>query len=694
MKYAFILFVCGFGCPTEALAETQAAGASSPKSADAKSVQDADAITTLSESYFSEAEGRRQGFQVVLPPGFQSDRKYPLFVQVFGGSDLLPTRERPFIRVRPSGRGVWGYRSMSRYDVMQVIRRAKEAYHIDENRVYMTGTSAGATGIMHAAAQRPDVFAGVVPLVAFGNDLPLENFRNLPIRCEHGINDWTSAICNVRVQFQKLKPLDQDAVLNEHPTAGHGVRVPPPATMDWLFNLKRNPQTLHVVYSCEHPRDGRAYWVKIEEFVDPHAVARIDAKVNGNGVAVTTRNIRRLSLDVSTAPLGDNRQVTIDGDSVTITRTADPKWVTFAKEKNWRLLARVDTPKRRIYGAGAAANLFQGDPLLVVYGTGGDDAENRFLLQAANVLSHSGGPTFQAASVSFPVRADSKLGDLPLEKYNLLLVGTPENNSLLGRIASKLPYRIEDGALRAGDRKPLALNGSVLGFHYFNPEHPGRIIHVLSPYLDDAERNRFLRNPRKFLSGSEGFKMIDQADLLVRGVDLRIRREMQLDRNWRFIAYAGADKQAPDRFSDRAHLATAHMKVMQQAVEVDFAMWWGPEDKGLFGGYDFNWLPTFDPTSYTLADFAVRHRETETMTAVISGSELQDIFKRWIGTRELITWPTVTNETINVDRSYKIVIPMDMVPKLGIRRKVLSMVAAGPSILPAQVAAEIHRKVE
>ena len=40
-------------------------------------------------------------------------------------------------------------------------------------------------------------------------------FRSLPIRCEHGVNDWTSAIGNVRVQFGKLEQLGFDANQSE-----------------------------------------------------------------------------------------------------------------------------------------------------------------------------------------------------------------------------------------------------------------------------------------------------------------------------------------------------------------------------------------------------------------------------------------------------------------------------------------------
>lgn len=647
-----------------------------------------ESISTIDEAYFSPAEGQMQQFQVVLPPGYSPEVEYPLIVQVFGSASLLPTRERPFVRVRPSGRGVWGYRSMSRYDVMRVIRRTKTAYRIDEDRVYMTGTSAGATGMMHTAAHRQDVFAGLVPLVAFGNDLPLENFRNLPIRCEHGVNDWTSAIGNVRVQFQKLRDMGYDAVLNEHPTAGHGIRAPPQKTMEWLFSLRRDSSPRHITYTCEHPRDGRIYWLKIEKFLDPHQVTRIEAKAGEGGLKITTENVRQFSIDPSAAPLRPGQKITVDGMLVKYSHEAGQKRLTIIRNGDWQMASPRShtTVRRRTYGAGAAANLFQGEPLLVIYGTG---ADNAFLQRAAKVLSRTGGPVFKPANVRFPVRADSDLGDVPLEKYNLLLVGTRQNNSYLRKIAARLPYRIENGVLNAGGREPLSLGGSVLGFFYFNPEHPTRVIYVVSPYLNEVEQERFLENPRHFLAGSPGFKMIDQPDLLVRRADLRIRREMQLDADWKFIRMKGEEKRIPDRFSDRLHLAMAHMKLMQRTAEVDFAFWWGPEDRGLFGGYDFNWLSTFDPEFYTMADYAVRRRETESMTAVLSGAEFCDIFDRWIATGEVVSWPAVKKEDLDVNGRYSIVIPMDLVPKLGNRKKVLSTVAPGPAIMPDQVAGEI-----
>jgi hypothetical protein len=77
------------------------------------------------------------------------------------------------------------------------------------------------------------------------------------------------------------------------------------------------------------------------------------------------------------------------------------------------------------------------------------------------------------------------------------------------------------------------------------------------------------------------------------------------------------------------------------------------------------------------------------MTAALSGAELNNIFDRWIATSEIVTWPAVRTSNIEADRRYSIVIPMDLVPKLGQRGKALSTVAPGPAIMPDQVASEI-----
>ena len=187
------------------------------------------------QAYYSQADGAPVVFGVRAPPAVEGRRTYPLLVVIHGGPQVAPSAELPFFEVRPSGRGVWGYRSISRYDALQVIEYMKRYYPIDPDRVYVTGFSVGASGAMQLAAFSPDIFAAALPMVAFGSDLPLVNLRNLPVAIHHGSHDWVSSVCNVRVQSERMKALGCPVVYKEYPGVGHWVPAPHEPLVRWMI---------------------------------------------------------------------------------------------------------------------------------------------------------------------------------------------------------------------------------------------------------------------------------------------------------------------------------------------------------------------------------------------------------------------------------------------------------------------------
>ena len=70
-------------------------------------------------------------------------------------------------------------------------------------------------------------------------------------------------------------------------------------------------------------------------------------------------------------------------------------------------------------------------------------------------------------------------------------------------------------------------------------------------------------------------------------------------------------------------------------------MWWGPADRGMWGA-DFNHLLSFDPDSYTLADFHTQHRIAETTLDTVTGAELKEIWNRWGPNQELLSVPEIS----------------------------------------------------
>lgn len=346
------------------------------------------------------------------------------------------------------------------------------------------------------------------------------------------------------------------------------------------------------------------------------------------------------------------------------------------QQGRWQI---ADSPAKfpvRRYEAGGATNLYQGEPLLIVYGTGGPHSEK--LRAAAQKLAAYGGPAHTAMRHRFPVVADDALTDEQQARCNLILIGRPSENSVTHGLWPRLPASIDDHTLVVADRAPLKLENQVLGLLHPNPSHPDRLVYVLALFADAAGVDRFSKHTQYFMPGSEGFDRVSQPDLVVQDLDYRMARMMQFDRNWRWLSLPGADRPMPRRFADRANLAVTCMNHMLSQSHADFALWWGPADKGMWG-FDFNHLLRFDPDSCTLADFRTQHRVTETTLGSVTGAELKEILTRWGQKQELLSVPRIPFDTLDDETEYRLHIPMDLYIKLGQRQKNLRDPQPGPA---------------
>ena len=631
------------------------------------------------ESYESQAEGTRVSFAVQAPPQVEGRKTYPLLIALSGGLRVGPSEQFPFFQANPTRTRIWGYRAISTYDAMQVVAVMLKKYPIDPDRVYLMGSSAGGSGAMHLASCFPDQFAAVLPLVAAGNNYPLANFKNLPVAFHHGDRDWTSSICNARVQAQRMKALGCPVILKEY-AAGHSVPGSHVPLMTWLFEQKRNPIPHAITHDCEALSLGRSYWVTIREFDDPHQRAFVEATINDGTVNVRPKNIIVFSLaqealrSITTVQIGETR----------LAAGANYRF----QDGRWRIVDEFPELSTRSYESGAASNLYQGEPLLIVYGTAGDRTNQ--LRAAAQKLAKYGGTDYSTMPGTFPVVADDELTPEQESSSNLILVGTPEENSISQAILPQLPIKIQNGTLMAGGRSKLPLENQVLSMLHPNPKHPKRLVYLLAPFTDEAGLARFTASPQRFLVGSDGFDRVSQADLLVQNTKHQIARQMQFDKDWNWIRFPDTDKPIPARFAARANLAIIYMKLMKAKSNADFALWWGPEDKGMWGA-DFNDLEGYNPEFYTEADYRTQHRLYETTMGTVSGAELKTIWNRWGTNQELQSIPDVVLDAIDAEKQYHVHIPMDLYIKLGQRKKNLSNPKAGPGILAEEVMIEIFK---
>ncbi len=625
------------------------------------------------EAYESPAEGS-VAFNVRTPPKIEGLVKYPLLIALSGGFRATPSERYPFFQANPTRTRIWGYRSMSTYDAMRVVALMLDKYPIEPDRVYLTGSSAGGSGAMHLASCYPDQFAAVLPLVAAGNNYPLANFKNLPVAFHHGDRDWTSAICNARVQAMRMRELNCPVILNEYAGAGHSIPGSHDTLMDWLFEQKRDPVPTSITHDCETPSLGRSYWFRILEFDDPHKLASVEATIEDTTIRVRPSNVAAFSLALEQLPSIDQVQI----GTARLARAARYRF----EGGRWRVGKEpTESPVRR-YEAGGAANLYQGEPLLIVYGSQGKRAGQ--LRTAAKKLAAYGGPDFATLPRAFPVVADSELTNEQRASHNLILIGAPEENSVTRSSLPDLPIAIQSGQLVVEGREALPLENQVLSLLAVNLKHPRRLVFLLAPFTDDRGLTRFASAPQKFLAGSDGFDRVSQPDLLVQDTKHQVARKMQLNKDWEWVQRTGADKAMPAKFEKRSELAETYMRLMLSKSSAAFALWWGQTDKGMWGT-DFNDLENYNPRFFTMADFLAPRRRYETTIGSVTGAELKTIYRRWGESDELQFYPAIEIDSLSDSRRYRLHMPMDMYIKLGQRKKNLREPQAGPAIGAADV---------
>lgn len=211
----------------------------------------ADAITLSVESTWH--------YLVQLPKEYREDGPaWPLVVFLHGsgerGSDLqlvarhgppklvAQGREFPFILVSPQC-PEFGWWSAASIDVF--VEQLSRRYHVDRQRVYLTGLSMGGFGTWDAAGLNPARYAAIAPICG-GGELPPailgERLKNLPVWAFHGAKDPLVQPAFSQERVDAVNAAGGHAKLTMYPDAGHdswSETYANPAFYEWLLAQKR-----------------------------------------------------------------------------------------------------------------------------------------------------------------------------------------------------------------------------------------------------------------------------------------------------------------------------------------------------------------------------------------------------------------------------------------------------------------------
>lgn len=469
-------------------------------------------------TFHSAVDDSDQPYALYVPRDLDPNKRYPLVISLHGenSSHQLSLRrvfgrgnrpgetvgeasryfpvlpDVPFLVAAPRSRGTMGYQGIAEQDVYDVLADVKRRFAVDEDRIYLTGTSNGGGGALRFALTRPDVWAAVAavcPEIPAGLEELAGNAANLPVQVYQGEQDPLVPAPTVRNWQKRLLQAGVSVEYIEYPRVRHNAWDAAYANgriFEWFALHTRNRQPDRVRFATRQYKYAAAYWLRIDRLT-PGSRASVDAAFTGaTQITVATEGADAFTLQLAARALPAARQ------PVRLLINGAPVIAKPAAELSFHRVAGVWKPGRSQPAAAEKQAGAEG-PLpeaiatrhLYVYGTAdnpGDEerARRRKIAERAGAWSAS-----QARyQLSLPVVADREVAIADAASANLILFGTKETNSLIARLAAILPMTLNPSA-------------ADYGLVTLTPDH-GRYIVVNSglPWWTGAEQARRTATPR------------------------------------------------------------------------------------------------------------------------------------------------------------------------------------------------------
>ncbi|MCW3463272.1 dienelactone hydrolase family protein [Chitinophaga nivalis] len=176
--------------------------------------------------------GNISDYLVYIPDTYnqQPNYKWPVVIFLHGisemGKDVNILRKvglvrvvsgKPFVMIAPvCGKNWWNVNSLETL-YQDVIKK----YNVDTRRVYLTGLSMGGFGTWDWASEKPERFAGIIPICGGGKTELMSRLKKMPIWVFHSKDDSTVKVTSSRVLVKALQELGSTVQYTEYPSGGH-----------------------------------------------------------------------------------------------------------------------------------------------------------------------------------------------------------------------------------------------------------------------------------------------------------------------------------------------------------------------------------------------------------------------------------------------------------------------------------------
>lgn len=398
-------------------------------------------------TFISNIDGSVQSYALVPPlPGAEPGTKIGLVLSLHGAGVECMNQAKAYAPkpdfwiVCPTNRGNYGFdwQDWGRLDAYEVLDDALKVTGVDPRRVYLTGHSMGGHGTWHLAANDPGRFLAIAPSAgwcswdtyqpssqvmsplawmwraadgaSWTKDL-IGNLAQIPTYVLHGEKDDNVPASEAHAMLDALTKAGGHPESHFEPGAGHwwdkDEKTPGADCVDWpgIWELFRKtqpadrPQEVSFT-TTDTSVDATRSWVTIVQPIDygrPSRFTLTEQRVPlgrsglpGVKFVVTTENVRRLRIHAPELQLPDAGIPTvIDGQTTTTDEIESPtggaEWqrADFIRtEHGWSNRAETVGGEKSSWHTGPFKRAFT-NRFVLVYGTAGDESENRELLEKA-----------------------------------------------------------------------------------------------------------------------------------------------------------------------------------------------------------------------------------------------------------------------------------------------------------------------
>lgn len=139
----------------------------------------------------------------------------------FSGAVMLDSQKWPFIIMFPQKQDVKSAWEDEDAMVMEVLKKTKAEFNVDNTRLYLTGLSQGGHGTWTIAAKHLDLFAAIAPVCGWADEETAKKVAKLPIWQFHGDKDEAVKLEESQKMKQWIEAAGGTCKLTVYPGVGH-----------------------------------------------------------------------------------------------------------------------------------------------------------------------------------------------------------------------------------------------------------------------------------------------------------------------------------------------------------------------------------------------------------------------------------------------------------------------------------------